>query len=849
MTRLLLLVCLALGTAAHADEIRLSGLAPTSATQGWGSLGIDTSCEGNPLTIGTRRFAHGLGTHAVSRIEYDLDGDYERFTAWVGIDAEMMGQPTGATVVFQVFADDVKLFDSGIMDQHTPARRVDVPLTGRRSLALVVGDAGDGINADHADWAEALLIGKPAAETVGPAAYHVASPGLTVHLDRDGAVVGLEAGDWKPAVIGRTRLGGCRAVGTTTAAELPGGGMAFASRVVNRDGDSATVVESFTPTADSVRWELTITGAGEPWATAIRTSLRFLQADAVRFWTAWANAERDNGGWVDPLLARPFTTRSFTYGGQPFTPGGAQFDAGPVDRHISVPLATIVLPAAGRAVSLVLSPEDTLLALTLTTSADGAVTFTRLHNRLAAGTEVHFAADLVPHGADWRGGLGWMTRRYARYFDPPNPRAAQIAGCGAYSADDGPVDLERFKAMGFRVNWKASIEFPYMGMFLPPLPSVTDTWTRSPDDAPVPGKSNLCSAAAMDAYAQRLSEAGCAVLSYFNTTEFGREMKWPAPPRKAAADADLWRDPNDYLYTHHVAALLKYGGKPVLTCYNAFVMDPGESGYQAHLVEQARRHVARLPHAAGICIDRLDWLRFYNLDADDGVSWLAGKPARFLGQSWKATLDLIGPVMHGADKVIFVNPLYRRVDLMANVDGFYDEFGQMGGALNGTALMGVHKPVVAWTPDDNTLRPDPDAYFQRCLYLGVYPTAPYPHNNHCIGPSAFNAKWYLDYGPLLDELRGRQWVLEPGCVSVDVGKANLFSVPGGYLAPVVFGGEAKSCTLRLSLPTLKGEVKVSAGYPCGPASQPVSVERRDGALVIAVPLHRGCAMIKVSVGG
>ena len=33
-----------------------------------------------------------------------------------------------------------------------------------------------------------------------------------------------------------------------------------------------------------------------------------------------------------------------------------------------------------------------------------------------------------------------------------------------------------------------------------------------------------------------------------------------------------------------------------------------------------------MPDSDGICIDRVDWLRLYNRQADDGVTWIDGKP-------------------------------------------------------------------------------------------------------------------------------------------------------------------------------------------------------------------------------
>ena len=70
-----------------------------------------------------------------------------------------------------------------------------------------------------------------------------------------------------------------------------------------------------------------------------------------------------------------------------------------------------------------------------------------------------------------------MTRRYPQYFDPPNPLANQMAGCGAYSSHAEINEVERLMQMAFRVNWKASFDFPYMGMFIPPVASDTEEWT------------------------------------------------------------------------------------------------------------------------------------------------------------------------------------------------------------------------------------------------------------------------------------------------------------------------------------------------------------------------------------
>ncbi|HLL88160.1 MAG TPA: NPCBM/NEW2 domain-containing protein, partial [Tepidisphaeraceae bacterium] len=138
----------------------LSDLAWVSATNGWGPVERDTSVggsgagDGGTLTLNGVTYAKGLGTHAPSEIIYNLSGNYRGFLADVGIDDR---QTTQGSVVFQVYADDVLVYDSGIMRPTTPTRAVSLDVTGVRQLRLLVGDAGDGIGHDHADWANARL--------------------------------------------------------------------------------------------------------------------------------------------------------------------------------------------------------------------------------------------------------------------------------------------------------------------------------------------------------------------------------------------------------------------------------------------------------------------------------------------------------------------------------------------------------------------------------------------------------------------------------------------------------------------------------------------------------------------
>ena len=83
----------------------LGSLKPTSINVGWGELLVDTNWQKHPLRIGTREFKHGIWVHADSSVAYPLGGKYERFEAWVGIDAD---RAQGAAR-FKVTMDDADL--------------------------------------------------------------------------------------------------------------------------------------------------------------------------------------------------------------------------------------------------------------------------------------------------------------------------------------------------------------------------------------------------------------------------------------------------------------------------------------------------------------------------------------------------------------------------------------------------------------------------------------------------------------------------------------------------------------------------------------------------------------------
>ena len=146
-----------------AETVWLDDLNLAVATQGWGEPHKNQSVEGRPLTIGGKQYARGFGTHAESWLRVNLIGGAQTFSASVGVDDEVNKSPV-ASVEFIVMGDGKTLWQSGVMRAGNAAKDCTVKLDGVKSLVLGVTDAGDSVDFDHADWADAkfeTVTGKP----------------------------------------------------------------------------------------------------------------------------------------------------------------------------------------------------------------------------------------------------------------------------------------------------------------------------------------------------------------------------------------------------------------------------------------------------------------------------------------------------------------------------------------------------------------------------------------------------------------------------------------------------------------------------------------------------------------
>jgi alpha-galactosidase len=140
---------------ARKEDVNVSSLNLDRIRQGCGSPHANQSVDGKTLSIGGKKFEKGIGTHAESICTITTNGDVEEFSAYVGVDDEI--QKGQGSVEFFVIGDGKILWQSGIMRSGDPAKVVKVTTKDIKKLLLKVGDAGDGVVCDHADWADAKM--------------------------------------------------------------------------------------------------------------------------------------------------------------------------------------------------------------------------------------------------------------------------------------------------------------------------------------------------------------------------------------------------------------------------------------------------------------------------------------------------------------------------------------------------------------------------------------------------------------------------------------------------------------------------------------------------------------------
>ena len=141
------------------DVVYASDLNWVSMESYWSGAKKDKSLDGNTLTSAGKTYNKGIGAHASSKIVYNLDPAYKRFTAVAGIDDEVKSNPdhVKAKAKFYIKADDTVIASSPeVKFNETYTFQVKIP-AGAKTLTLITDDLGDP-TCDHTDWMDARFL-------------------------------------------------------------------------------------------------------------------------------------------------------------------------------------------------------------------------------------------------------------------------------------------------------------------------------------------------------------------------------------------------------------------------------------------------------------------------------------------------------------------------------------------------------------------------------------------------------------------------------------------------------------------------------------------------------------------
>jgi hypothetical protein len=136
----------------------LTSLNPTNSSSEWQGYGTarfnGTSIDGNVINIGGTQYTQGIGTHANSRIVYNINNAYSTFSCKFGMDQES-NCCDGAT--FTIKADGQTIYGPVTKVWGQAATVVNgLSVAGKSTLELITDQISNNY-ADHTDWADVYL--------------------------------------------------------------------------------------------------------------------------------------------------------------------------------------------------------------------------------------------------------------------------------------------------------------------------------------------------------------------------------------------------------------------------------------------------------------------------------------------------------------------------------------------------------------------------------------------------------------------------------------------------------------------------------------------------------------------
>jgi hypothetical protein len=503
--------------------------------------------------------------------------------------------------------------------------------------------------------------------------------------------------------------------------------------------------------------------------------------------------------------------------------------------HI-LPLVSVMDPETDNAVTIALPVDENIPHLQVAWSDSRNLVLKMGRRGMGGGRPTTIRILLYVHPADYRSALKVYSDDFPAYFRPVLPRGP-YEGTFWYHHILSHPDFEEMARQNVRFVW-SSFWFTRMGDFMPSAkewyPYTYSRWWKLKE---------TMSDEKIAAFIKTMHEHDIGTYAYFNVTEYG-----------GAGDKDGGTEAPDRELTGPLAAALVRNpdGKAIPTWEGSKVVNPGPaSPYRQMLMDQARRHVQRIPEFDGFIVDRLDWASGFDYSRDDGLSMDGDRPMENMAVPVADALGELNRIAHEAGKRVILNQFWR-ADVLRDADGYCHE----NDYLPAMAYVAPFRPASAWhrRSYSGDLLPF-EAQMKRRLFWALFPqfvAHEFPVSQQDPNPRA--ADLMEIYAPLFAPLIGKEQVLEPHCVAVTgPNDTNLFfNGQRQYVAPVVSRvkfmsrptgtTEAADLTLRVA-----GAAGLSWAHVYSADGPPyrAQVEMADGAARVRLEKHGSSSMVVV----
>lgn len=107
-----------------------------------------------PLNINGQTFSQGIGSHAPSKIAFDLQGKYARFSCKVGLDIMSKSDYNNHGVVFTLIADGKEIYRSPKLGLDADPFPIDCSVVGVKELVLFADNLRFDDALSNVDWVD-----------------------------------------------------------------------------------------------------------------------------------------------------------------------------------------------------------------------------------------------------------------------------------------------------------------------------------------------------------------------------------------------------------------------------------------------------------------------------------------------------------------------------------------------------------------------------------------------------------------------------------------------------------------------------------------------------------------------